>query len=169
MAHNLFAQFSNGVTGESEDEKHPGSAGWIEITDTNFTVKQEAAVGEDSDSTQVNFEEISLGKYIDTASASLIEGCLGATVYETVKIEILRAAYQGGASDPIPYLVVELKKVLIKKIETEYDEGSLPKETLTLEFGEFSFKYTPVDKKTGAPKAVIPISYSRFDNVVSAG
>ena len=163
MASNLFVQFSDGVQGESEDENHPGSAGWCEIIDLGLEIEQEEDVDdEDEEMTRIVTEPVKFTKYVDTASPQLIQGLAKATPYATVKIEALRAYGKDGTSDPVPYLVIELKDVFISEIKSSYDEGDLPKEEIELIWGQMTFSYTPMDKRTGEAKPVIPISFNNF-------
>jgi type VI secretion system secreted protein Hcp len=91
MSSNLFVQFSDGVEGESEDEKHPGSDGWCEIIDVSFEIEQEEDTEDEGDEmTRIVTEPVKITKYVDTASPQLIQGCAKATPYAKVKIELLR-------------------------------------------------------------------------------
>ena len=164
MASNIFIQFSNGVKGESEDEKHPGTAGWSELSDIGYELSQKASLSVETKEAQPvkgKHEEMTIAKHVDTASAHLLKGSLSSppTTYDDVKIELYRASSADYTSDPIPYLVIELKKVLVKEIKLAYKAGEIPEETIKLEYNEFKFIYTPVDKKTGARKPSLPYSH----------
>jgi type VI secretion system Hcp family effector len=170
MSSNVFIQFSNGVKGESEDENHPGSAGWSEVTKFEFKMNQQAIPDEDSsqpENPKTKHTELKVTKYIDSASPLYIQGCMNATVYDKVKVEFFRATTKDGTSDPIPYQIIELKDVIIKKYELEYSEGELVADVIELEYSEFKFAYTPMNKQTGAAGSVKPVTHNLKTNAVT--
>ena len=102
------------------------------------SVTQKSAGGRSAES--VDHSEFSIVKLLDAATPKLHEAACKGTHIPEVTIELWRA---GG--DPLKYLEVKLKEVLISGVSTAGDPlgtHGFPKETVAMVYGAIEWTYT---------------------------
>ena len=140
MAFNAFVNFGD-IKGESTDKDHKD---WVSILSYDHAVSQPASVTQKSaggrTAESVDHSEFSIVKLVDAASPKLHEAACKGTHIPEVTIELWRA---GG--DPLKYLEVKLKEVLISGVSTAGDPlgaHGFPKETVKMVYGSIEWTYT---------------------------
>lgn len=140
MAFNAFVNFGD-IKGESTDKDHKD---WVQILSYDHAVSQPASVTQKSaggrSAESVDHSEFSIVKLVDAASPKLHEAACKGTHIPEVTIELWRA---GG--DPLKYLEVKLKEVLISGVSTLGDPlgtHGFPKETVKMVYGAIEWTYT---------------------------
>jgi type VI secretion system secreted protein Hcp len=92
-------------------------------------------------------QDISITKWVDSSSPSLLLTCCNGTHYDEANLTIRKA---GGAS-PVEYIKIKLTEVFITSISTGGSGGEdRLTENVSLNFGTYSLLYTPQDDKGGA-------------------
>src|SRR5690242_11420691 len=107
--------FIDGVKGESTDSNH---AGWIEITNASWGVKQPrsatASTAGGHTAERCEHKSIALSKLADLASPILMQTCSAGRTIPKAWLEFMRADSDG---KPIKYYEVELENVIIGSID----------------------------------------------------
>jgi len=137
MAVDIFLKLK-GIDGESGDKTHKGE---IEVLSWSWGASQSGTMhlGTGGGAGKVNVQDISLVKYVDSASHNLLKHChTGAHIEEGV----LTVRKAGGT--PLEYIIFKMKGILVSSISTG---GSMGEDQLTenvsLNFREFEYAYTP--------------------------
>ncbi|MBZ5584431.1 MAG: type VI secretion system tube protein Hcp [Acidobacteriia bacterium] len=140
MAFNAFANFGD-IKGESTDKDHKD---WVMILSYDHGVTQPASVTQKTaggrSAEAVNHSEFKIVKLVDAATPKLYEAACKGTHIPEVTIEVWRA---GG--DPLKYLEVKLKEVLISGVVTSGNpsgQHGFPTETVSLVYGAIEWTYT---------------------------
>lgn len=132
----------DGIKGESQDAKHKDK---IDVIAWSWGASQAASghSGGGSGSGKVNVQDISLTKYIDKSSPTLmLKVCKG----EHIKKGKLIVRKAGGQA--IEYVVLEMEDILVAAISTGGSGGEdRLTENLTLNFSKFNWKYTEQTSK----------------------
>lgn len=144
------------IEGESLHKKHEKE---IECISWGWAMTQSGTThsGEGGGSGKVNVQDVSIVKYIDKASGPLIKACCSGSPIKEAKLTIRKAATDKSSN---PYVELTMKKCIITSVTTggSGDSDRLT-ETITLNFAEFEYKYTPQDSQHGAG-ASAPTSWS---------
>jgi type VI secretion system secreted protein Hcp len=140
MAFNAFVNFGD-IKGESTDKDHKD---WVMILSYNHAVAQPASVTQKSaggrSAEAVDHSEFSVVKLLDAATPKLHEAACKGTHIPEVTIELWRA---GG--DPLKYMEVKLKEVLISGVSTAGNplgNHGFPTETINMTYGAIEWTYT---------------------------
>jgi len=103
---------------------------------------------------KVSIQDISLTKWIDKSSPNLMMACSSGKHYPEAKLAIRKA----GGEDPVEYLIITLKEVLVSSISTGGSGGEdRLTENVTLNFGQVQVDYQP--QKQDGSKDGGPIKY----------
>ncbi|WP_250454726.1 type VI secretion system tube protein Hcp [Caballeronia sp. ATUFL_M2_KS44] len=92
-------------------------------------------------------QDLSISKYVDKSSPTIVQSCCQG-VHMPEAVLTLRKA---GGKDPVEYLKITLKEVLISSHSMGAGGGDQISETITLNFAQFNMEYQPQDN-TGAKK-----------------
>jgi type VI secretion system secreted protein Hcp len=172
MSTNMFLQFTDAkmgadpLKGEAADEKH---AGWIEIVSWNHSFEQPPTNFRTSTGSTVEkckHENMSVTKYIDTTTTTLLKCVWGGKQLDKAVIACYRADTADGTNVPVEYLNVEMADVVIANYSISGGEGDMPQEELGLAYGSITYKYTYKDKDTGAAGEPKVAKVSLIDNKV---
>ncbi len=146
MSSGMFMQVS-GISGESSDSKH---SKWIEITSWDCKYTQPGTPVKGSDDAKIDrarHDPFKVTKKLDSSSASLKKKCWKGDQIDKVVIECFRAT--GDTSLAYPYLIIELKDVMISEYSLKASGGGeLPEEDLEFAYVEINFTYYPIDKSS---------------------
>ena len=146
MAVDMFIKIGD-VKGESRDKAH---ADEIDVLAWSWGMAQSGSMhmGGGGGAGKVNINDLSFTKYVDKASPNLMMACSNGKHYPEAKLTIRKA----GGEDPVEYLIITLKEVLVSSISTGGSGGEdRLTENVTLNFAKFTYKYQPQDEK-GAKK-----------------
>ncbi|SAL32984.1 Hcp1 family type VI secretion system effector [Caballeronia turbans] len=92
-------------------------------------------------------QDLSISKYIDKSSPTIVQSCCQG-VHMPEAVLTLRKA---GGNEPVEYLKITLKEVLISSHSVGSGGGDQVAENITLNFAEFNMEYQPQDNN-GAKK-----------------
>jgi len=142
MAGDMFLKVE-GVDGESEDHKNKG---WIEILSWSWGEAQVGSAGKGGGSGvgKVDMQDFSFSKYMDKATPKLMLFCANGKHIPTVDFLARKA---GG--DQENYMKMKLSDVLVSSFSTSNSagSGSLPVESISLNFSKIELEYFQQDAK----------------------
>jgi type VI secretion system secreted protein Hcp len=157
MAVDIFMQIDT-VKGESTDSKFKDS---IEVMSWSWGLTQSGTThaGQGSGAGKVNVHDLSFTKYVDTSSPVLLQHCCKGKHFSKATLTMRKAG-----STPLVYLVIELKNVLISSVSlATAASDDRQTEVVTLNFGQFSYSYTP-QKADGSGGAAIQTTWNIASN-----
>lgn len=144
MPGNAFIKFekTDGGTapGESQQLSHPGSNGWIEISEWGWDVEAEAshlkgtgaAVGKPTPGV------LSFSHYYDKSSPVLMQFIVKGTHFSTATIDMLK---QSGAEQPERYFQLMAKDVFITKVSSKGGEDGMVTQDVEFVFKQMAVGY----------------------------
>lgn len=137
MAVDMFLKLT-AIDGECTDSVH---AGEIDILAWSWGISQSGTMhlGSGGGAGKASVQDISVTKYVDSASHALLKHCAsGAHIGEGTLV--IRKA--GGT--PLEYIIINMRKILISSVSTGGSGGEdRLTENVTLNFKEFDYAYTP--------------------------
>jgi type VI secretion system secreted protein Hcp len=158
MAVDMFVKIGD-LKGESRDKVH---AGEIDVLAWSWGVSNSgsAHVGGGAGAGKANVQDLSLTKYIDKCSPSLMLACCKGTHYTTATLVVRKA---GGK--PLEYLTITLSEVLITSVSTGGSGGEdRLTENVSLNFAKVKVDYIE-QKPTGEEGDKPTMTYNIAENV----
>jgi type VI secretion system secreted protein Hcp len=158
MAVDMFLKLTD-VTGESADDKHKE---WIDILAWSWGESQSATghTGTGSGAGKVSAQDLSVTKYVDNASGTLLTFCANGKHVAEGKLIVRKAGEK-----PLEYIKYTMKDILISAVSTGGSGGEdRLTENVTLNFAEVKFEYQKQDK-TGAGQAGSEFAWNFAKNV----
>jgi type VI secretion system secreted protein Hcp len=149
MAVDMFLKI-DGVEGESKDKTHTKQ---IDVLAWSWGLSNSgsAHTGGGAGSGKVNVQDVSITKWIDSASPKLVLACCEGSHYSQVLLTVRKAAGKA----PLEYVKITLSEVLVAGISTGGSGGEERlTENVTLNFGKFSMDYTPQQDDGSAGTAI---------------
>ncbi len=150
MALDIFLDL-DGIKGEAQDKTHKDK---IDILAWSWGASQSGTThtGSGSGSGKVAVQDLSITKYIDKASATLMLHCCNGKHISKGTLIVRKAG-----ENPVEYIKVELKDIIVTHVSLGGSGGEdRLTENITLNFREFKYVYTTQDKSGGkgaAPEA----------------
>jgi type VI secretion system secreted protein Hcp len=160
MAVDQFIKIGD-IKGESIDSKHKDE---IDVLAWSWGMSQSGTMhsATGGGAGKVDVQDITLTKYVDKSTPTLMKMCATGGHIKDATLTIRKA---GG--NPLEYIIITLKDVLVTNISTGGSGGEERlTETVTLNFAEFKYVYTPQDK-TGKAGAKVDTSYNVPENKAS--
>lgn len=140
MAVDMFLKLQ-GVKGESEDAKHAGETdvlAWSWGASTSGTMH----VGGGGGAGKANFQDLSLTKWVDAGSVTLLQHVSKGTHITKGQLIVRKAG-----DKPLEYLKIDLKDIIVSSVSTGGSGGEdRLTENVTLNFREWKMTYTPQNK-----------------------
>ncbi|NTS75654.1 type VI secretion system tube protein Hcp [Catenovulum sp. SM1970] len=144
MAADMFLVLE-GIKGESEDKAYKDQ---IDILAWSWGLSQTGTLhqGKGGGAGKANFQDISITKYVDNSTATLMNKIATGEHIATAKLVVRKA---GG--NPLEYFVIELKEVMVTSYSTGGSGGEdRLTENVTLNFAKIKSTYkTQKDDGTG--------------------
>jgi type VI secretion system secreted protein Hcp len=129
----------DGVQGESTAKGHENE---IDVLAWSW--------GTSSNSRQVCVQDVSVTKFVDQASPTLLMNQVEGVVYPSATLVVRKAG-----ESPLEYIILEFRNLNVSSLSTGGSGGEdRLTENVTLNFGEVVYKYTP-QKEDGRPDATI--------------
>jgi type VI secretion system secreted protein Hcp len=153
MAVDMFLKIDT-VEGESQDVKHTRE---IDVLSWSWGMTQSGSMqtATGGGSGKVNVNDVSITKWIDTATPVLMEYCCMGKHFDRAVLTVRKA----GTDDPVEYMKLEMKNVMVSSMSSGASGGSdRVTEHVTLNFSEYKMTYTE-QTDTGDPGKVIPQSW----------
>lgn len=151
MAVDMFIKI-NGIAGESKDAAHIGQ---IDVLAWSWGMSQSGSfhTGGGGGAGKVNVADLSLTKYIDKASANLLLFCSNGDHIPDATLYVRKAG-----KDPLEYLIIEMKKVMVTAVSTGGSGGEDKlTENISLNFAHVKVDYQQ-QKDTGGKEGG-PVTY----------
>jgi type VI secretion system secreted protein Hcp len=152
MAVDMFLKL-DGIKGEARDGKHKDE---IDVLSWSWGASQSGTMhtGGGGGAGKANFQDMSVTKYVDSSSHKLLRAV---STGQHVKEALLTVRKAG--EKPLEYIKLTMKDCLVSSISPGGSgaEDRLT-ETLTINFGEFAFEYTP-QKDDGTAGSVLPFKF----------
>ena len=146
MSFDMFLKIES-IDGESADKAHAKA---IDVLSWSWGLSQSgsAHVGGGSGSGKVNVHDVSVTKYVDSSSPTLVKYCCDGKALKSAVLTVRKA---GGT--PLEYYKLTLTNVLVSSI-TPGGSGGQDRltESLSLNFSQFKLEYVPQKADgTGGP------------------
>ncbi|MFM0719391.1 type VI secretion system tube protein Hcp [Paraburkholderia strydomiana] len=145
MAVDIFLALGT-VKGESLDSKHKDE---IDVLSWSWGMSQSGTMhlGTGGGGGKVAVHDLSVTKYTDRSTPSLITACATGKHYPTVTLTVRKA----GGTMPLEYYKIELEKVLVVNYATGGSDGEDRfTENVALNFEKFHVTYQQQDPTTGS-------------------
>lgn len=158
MAVDMFIKIK-GIDGESKDDKHTKE---IDVLAWSWGMSQNGSfhVGGGGGSGKVSVQDLSITKYIDSASNKLMLACCTGEHIDEATLYVRKAG-----KDALEYIVIKLEQVMVTHVQMGGSGGEDKlTENITLNFAKYSYDYTPQDQKgkgTGKMSAVYDMSKNK--------
>ncbi|HSI61233.1 MAG TPA: type VI secretion system tube protein Hcp [Ideonella sp.] len=142
MPGNTFLKFGADVPGESLQDTHPGTAGWIEIGDWSWDIEAEtsflkgggASVGKPTPGS------MSWSHFYDKSSPVIMKKIVSGTSFPNVTLQMLK---QTGEAQPKVYFTVEMTDVFITKVSSKGGEDGAVNQDIEMVFKKIKVEYKP--------------------------
>lgn len=158
MAVDMFIKIGD-IKGESVDAKHKES---IDVLAWSWGLSNSGTshTGGGGGAGKVNVQDISLTKYVDKATPTLIlAGCNGKH-FPTALLTVRKAGEK-----PLEYIKITLTDVLVTSVSTGGSGGEdRLTENVTLNFAQFKVEYV-AQKKDGSGEPAIEVGWNVAQNV----
>jgi type VI secretion system secreted protein Hcp len=137
MANSMFIKIP-GMEGEATDSGFEG-----QIALLSYTLGMANMIDRGMATGAVQFEDISISKYVDKASPSIYKAtCLGNKLSEDVVLTGVRAA----GDNSTEYMQITLKEATFTRASLSASEGGgLPSESITIHFENIAINYKTED------------------------
>jgi type VI secretion system secreted protein Hcp len=135
MAVDMFLQLE-GIKGESADKTHKGE---IDILAWSWGLSNSGTFhqGEGGGAGKANFQDISVTKYVDKASADLLYSSASGKHIPKAKLTVRKAG-----ENPLEYLTFELENILVSSVSTGGSGGEdRLTENVSLNFAKIKMEY----------------------------
>jgi len=148
-----------GVKGESVDKAHKDE---IDVLSWAWGMSQMGTThrGTGGGAGKVNVSDLTISKYVDRSSPVLSQACCTGQHFGEAVLSVRKA---GG--EPLDYLVVTLKDVMITSVQTSGSQGDeLIMQTISLNFSNFKESYQPQNAKGGKEGGAIEAGFNIATN-----
>ncbi len=146
MAVDMFIKIGD-INGESIDSSHKDE---ISVLAWSWGLSQSGSThfSTGSGAGKVNVQDLSLTKWVDTASTALMVAACKGTHIKEAKLTVRKAG-----DKPLEYIKITLTDVIVSSIQTGGSGGEdRLTENVVLNFGKFKVEYTAQAKEGGAGK-----------------
>ncbi|MCC9601129.1 type VI secretion system tube protein Hcp [Stieleria sp. JC731] len=144
MAVDMFLDIKGEIQGESQDSVHTNE---IDVLAWSWGMSQSGSfhTGSGGGAGKASFQDISLTKWIDTASPILMIYCANGDHFPSAKLTVRKAG-----KNPLEYLIIDMKDVLVTSLSTGGSGGEdRLTENVTLNFRQVKVSYK-AQKKDGS-------------------
>jgi len=154
-----------GVPGEATDSEHKD---WITIKGFSHMVSmpmtEERHDGGPGPGQRSDHGQFSIEKRLDSTTPTLSLFCCQGKSIGTVKVDLCRTI----AEKSVPYMQYEMKDVFITRVAPQgraaENDGRMPVEEVTFNYGKIVWKYTHTDQKTGAKGKEVETNWNTITN-----
>ncbi len=127
------------IKAESTDKDH---AQWIEVSALHHAIKQPSSANASTSGGhtvgRTEHGDMTVVKEIDMSSPLLSQAVSGGTTFASAELVFYRDA---GDGKRVKYLEIQLKNVLLSKVELSVNDAMLPVESVSLRYAAIQWKY----------------------------
>lgn len=137
MAVDMFLKLGD-IVGESTDAK---KAGWIEVLAWSWGMTQSGTMhtGTGGGAGKVNVQDMSITKYVDKATANIMQKCCDGKHYPKATLVVRKAG-----EEALEYLTVDMEEVIITSVNQGGSGGQdRITENVSLNFAKYKMTYKP--------------------------
>jgi len=148
-----------GVDGESKDSAHKN---WIDVLNWSWGITQSgsAHVGGGAGSGKANVHDLTITKYVDKSSPTVMKHCASGKHFPECKLVVRKA----GGDSPVEYLKIKMSDVMISGWTTGASAGEdRVSETITMNFAKVHTEYTE-QMADGSAGAGVPFGWDIASN-----
>ena len=159
MAVDMFLKLAGEIEGESQDSKHKGE---IDILAWSWGMSQSGSFhsGGGGGGGKASFQDISITKWVDSASAVLMLYCANGDHFEKAQLVVRKAGKQ-----PLEYIIIDMEMVMITSVSTGGSGGEDKlTENVTLNFAKINVSYSE-QKPDGSGEAAKIFAWDIAGNV----
>lgn len=160
MAVDMFLKL-DGIDGESQDDSHGKE---IDLLAWSWGMSQSGTfhAGAGGGAGKANFQDISITKYVDKASPTLM-----AKIATGDHVAKARLTVRKAGKTPLEYVIIEMEKVMITSYSTGGSGGEdRLTENITLNFAKVKVKYVP-QKEDGSGEAEVEFGFDISKNITA--
>lgn len=161
MAVDMFLKLDN-LKGESQDAVHKDA---IQILAWSWGMTQSGTmhIGTGGGSGKVSVQDLSITKYIDSATHALVDACCNGKHFDQGTVIVRKA----GGEKAMEYLKITMKQVIVTSVSTGGSGGEERlTENISLNFAQFKLEYFPQTAK-GSAGGSLPAEYNIAKNAKS--
>ncbi len=160
---NMFLKIgdkSNPINGECTDMSGTNTLGkqghkdWVEVLSFHHGIEQSASpiIGSTQGRTieRCQHEDFAVTKYVDLATPQIHLACCNGSHIDLVILETYRASGYGATNQPVMYLCVTMKDVIVSSVKLDSQERDIAVEKVTFAYGSITWRYEPQYEKAGA-------------------
>jgi type VI secretion system secreted protein Hcp len=136
MAVDMFLKIEGEISGESQDKAHKGD---IDVLAWSWGMSNSGTfhMGGGGGAGKANFQDISVTKYVDSASPVLMLYCANGDHFDKAKLIVRKAG-----KEPLEYIVIDMLNVLITSVSTGGSGGEdRLTENVSLNFAKVKVAY----------------------------
>ena len=161
MPGNSFIKFSDVDIGESMQEGHDGTKGWIEFGEWSWDIESEtsflkgggAAVGKPTPGT------FSFSHYFDVSSTVLLTKIVSGTHFKEVRIHMLKQTGDAGGK-PQTFFEIVMTDAFVTKVATKAAEDGSLEQDVEMVCKEISLGYKAQLNDGALEKSAIPFDWN---------
>ena len=160
MAVDMFLKLDN-VKGEARDKAHKGE---VDVLAWSWGVSQSGSThtGGGGGSGKASFQDISITKYVDAASTSLLRMCATGEHIPSGTLTVRKAG-----KTPLEYIIYKMKEILVTSVSTGGSGGEdRLTENISLNFANVAITYKE-QTETGAAGGTFEADFKIADNEFS--
>lgn len=135
MAVDIFLKLAD-INGESKDQAH---ADEIDVLSWSWGMSQSGTthLGSGGGAGKVNVQDLSITKYVDSASCDLMKCCCNGKHLATGTLTVRKAG-----ENPLEFVTIDLEEILVAAVTTGgIGSDDRMTENVTLNFRKFEIKY----------------------------
>ena len=158
MAVDMFLKLTN-IEGEAKDKAHGKE---IDILAWSWGVSNSGSVhvGGGAGSGKANFQDVSITKYIDKSSPTLMDHVAKGTHIDEAKLIVRKT---GGT--PLEYVIITMNECMITSLSTGGSGGEdRLTENVSINFAKVAVDYQEQDEKGAKKGGLIPFKYDIAQN-----
>lgn len=167
MPGNTFIKFSGITKGESLQKTHPGTQGWIEISDWSWEIEAEhsATKGTGAAVGKATPGNLTISRYFDVAGADILTKIVNGQHYQNITIEMLKTTGNGSEA----YLQVQVDYAYVTKVSTKGGEDGSLNQDVEFVFKDIYIGYKAQQNTGLLEKTSIPFEWSIKDQRLALG
>lgn len=146
MPGNAFIKFETqdgkSTPGESMQLSHPGTAGWLEISDWGFDIEAEAShlKGTGASVGKPNPGPLNFTHYYDKSSPTIMQMIVKGNHFKSVRIDMTK---QTGDTKPQIFMQVILQEAFITKVGSKCNEDGTVEQEVEMVYKKIGTCYKP--------------------------